>query len=123
MKKNTEFKWEYAQEAALKQIKNKLTQATVLQYYNVKEPVITSVHNSMSGTDAVLLQKNLPDTYASKCLTDAQKRYSKLEKEMFAVCFGLSRFHDCVYGKQDVIVETDHLPLLGVFKKTFKSMS
>lgn len=41
-----------------------------------------------------------------------------MEKEIFAICFGLTRFHDYIYGKQDVTVETDHLPLLGVLKKT-----
>lgn len=36
---------------------------------------------------------------------------------MLVICFGLTRFHDYIYGKTDVTVETDHLPLLGVWKK------
>lgn len=88
-----------------------------MQYYDIKKPVTISVDSSMSGTGAALLQDNLPVAYASKALTETQQRYSQIEKEMFAVCFGLTRFPDYIYGKQDLTVETDHLPLLGVFKK------
>lgn len=117
LKKDSEFRWEPEHETALNKIKDKLTQAPVLQFYDVNLPVVISVDSSTSGSGAVVLQNNLPVAYASKALTETQQRYSQLEKEMLAICFGLTRFHDYVYGKQDVIVETDHLPLLGIFKK------
>lgn len=117
LKKNSVFKWEPEHENCLQKIKEKLTKAPILQYYDVRKPVTISVDSSMSGTGAVILQNGLPIAYASKALTEAQQRYSQLEKEMFAICFGLTRFYDYIYGKQDVTVETDHLPLLGVFKK------
>lgn len=101
----------------LRKIKEKLIRAPILQYYGVRKPVTISVDSSMSGTGGVILQNNLPIAYASKALTEAQQRYSQLKKEMFAICFGLTRFHDYIYGKQDVSVETGHLPLLGGFKK------
>lgn len=63
---------------------------------------------------AVILQNNLPVAYASKTLTKTQTRYSQIEKVMLVICFGLTCFHDYIYGKTDVTVETDHLPLLGV---------
>lgn len=71
----------------------------------------------MTRTGAVLLQNNLPVAYVSKALTQTQQLYPQLEKEMLAICFGLTRFHDCICDKQDVTVETDHLLLTGVFKK------
>lgn len=106
---------------ALDEIKIKLTKTPVLQYFDVKKPVILSVDSSMSGTGAVLLQNNLPVAYVSKALTKTQQKYSQLEEEMFAIYFGLTRFHDYVYGevygKQDVTVETNHLPLIRMFNK------
>lgn len=118
LKKNSEFRWEPEHEAALIKLKEKLTCAPVLQFYDVNKEVVLSVDSSMSGTAAVLLQNNLPVAYASKAFTETQKRYAQIEKELLAICFGLEKFHDFIYGKSDVTVETDHLPLLGVFKKT-----
>lgn len=38
------------------------------------------------------------------------------EKELFAILFGCTRFHQYVYG-HNVIVETDHKPLVSLFGK------
>ena len=46
---------------------------------------------------------------------ETQQRYTQIEKELFAIQFGLQRFHQYVYG-QRVTVETDHKPLLGIVK-------
>lgn len=35
---------------------------------------------------------------------------------MYAICFGLTRYHDYIFGKSEITIETDHLPLIGVFK-------
>lgn len=116
LKKNTEFRWEPEHESALNKLKAKLTSPPVLQFYDVNKEVVISVDSSMAGTAAVLLQNNLPVAYASKAFTETQKRYAQIEKELLAICFGLEKFHDYVYGKSNVTVETDHLPLIGVFK-------
>lgn len=72
LKKNSVFKWEPEHENCLQNIKEKLTKAPMLQYYDVRKPVIISVDSSMSGTGAVILQNDLPIAYASKALTEAQ---------------------------------------------------
>ena len=60
-----------------------------------------------SGKDlgAVLLQDKKPIAYASKSLTDAEKRYANIERELLA-----ERFHSYVYRKE-FTVESDHEPL------------
>ena len=53
--------------------------------------------NSYLG--AVLIQVNKPIEFASKALDPAQMKYATIEKELLAVCFGCSRFHEYIFGK------------------------
>ena len=39
-----------------------------------------------------------------------------IELECLGILFGLKRYHQWVYGRK-VTVETDHLPLVAIFKK------
>lgn len=36
---------------------------------------------------------------------------------MLAIVFSFKKFHSYVYGRSDIIVETDHLPLVRIFSK------
>lgn len=101
---------------SLESLKNKLMTRPVLQFFDIKKDTVISVDSSKSGVGAVLLQNNLPCAYASRALTETQQRYAQIEKEMAAICFGLNKFHEYIYGKK-VIVETDHQPLISIFKK------
>jgi hypothetical protein len=87
-----------------------LSSEPVLQYYDCKLPLILSVDASKDGLGAVLLQNNLSIIYASKSLTDTQKKYAQIEKEALRIAFGCRRFHQYIYGRK-VYVETDHRPL------------
>ena len=53
---------------------------------------------------------------ASRALTDAESRYSNIERECLAVSFGLEKFEYYIYGRK-VIVETYHSPHEQIFKK------
>lgn len=57
-----------------------------------------------------------PIAYASASLTKCQQSYSQIEKELLAVLFGCTKYHQYIYG-QWVTVETDHKPLITLFKK------
>ena len=54
--------------------------------------------------------------YASRSLTDPEKRYSQIELEALAGDFGCKKFHLFLYGIPFKIV-TDHKPLESVFNK------
>ena len=62
------------------------------------------------------MQGGQPIQYASRALTDTEKRYSQIEKEMLSIVFGLSRFHTYTYGRK-VTVYNDHKPLAAVLRK------
>ena len=71
---------------------------------------------SSSGLGACLMQGGQPIQYASRALTDTEKRYSEIEKEMLSIVFGLTRFHTYTYGSK-VTVYNDQKPLAAVLKK------
>ena len=54
-------------------------------------------------------------TFAQYC-TSAEKNYVQIEKELLAIVYGCTKFHQYVYGKK-VNVQTDHKPLEALFKK------
>ena len=69
----------------------------------------------MSGLGAVCLQEGQPVAYASRALTNCQKKYAQIEKELLAIVFGCDKFRDYIYGRT-VTVEADHKPLENIFK-------
>ncbi|XP_014679393.1 PREDICTED: uncharacterized protein K02A2.6-like [Priapulus caudatus] len=72
---------------------------------------------SQSGIGCVLLQDQRPVAYRSKALTTAEYAYAQIEKELLVIVFAFKKFHTYVYGRTDVTVETDHLPLIRIFQK------
>ena len=121
-----EFNWTMEAEREWNKVTNYLTTAPILKFYDPLRETKVSTDASKTGLGAVLLQKYddewLPVMYASRALTPTEVRYAQIEKETLGMLFGLTRFHDYVYG-QRVIAETDHKPLLGIATKDFDSMS
>ena len=78
--------------------------------------MVVSVDASPVGIGAVLLQDGQPVAFSSTSLTETQKRYCQIEKELLAAQFGLLRFSQYVYG-QKVIVESDHKRLVGLLDR------
>ena len=84
-----------------------MPQAPVLQYYDVNKPVTIQCDASGKGLGAVLMQDNKPVCYASRTLTDIERRFAPIETEMLAVIFVCCKFHQYIYSRS-VVVETDH---------------
>lgn len=98
-------------------VKNSLTRAPVLRFYNVNKPVTVQCDASQTGLGAVLLQENQPVCYASRALTDAETRYAQIENELLAIVWACDKFDQYVYSRDIITVETDHEPLKAIFKK------
>ena len=75
---------------------------------------------SKSGLGAALLQGDKPVAFASRALTDAERRYAQIEKELLAAVFAFEKFNQYTYGRC-VEVETDHKPLVSIVKKSLTS--
>ena len=89
----------------------------MLAFFDVKQPVTIQADASQSGLGACLMQRGKPVAYASRAMTGAEQNYAQIEKEMLAICFVTSKFHQYVYGKSAVSVQTDHKPLETILKK------
>ena len=77
-------------------MKKLLSEAPVLAFFDVKKPVTVSCDASQHGLGAVLLQDCQPVAYASRALTDTERRYAQIEKELLAGVFGLERCNQYV---------------------------
>lgn len=80
------------------------------------KPVTISGDASSKGLGVVLLQDGHPVAYGSRALTETQKRYAQIEREMLAIVYGCEKFHHYIYGRK-VTVETDHKPLVAIYNK------
>lgn len=112
----TEWHWEEPQQQSFEKLKQLITVAPTLKYYDVNKAVTLSVDASSEGIGAVLLQDERPVAYGSRALTECQRRYAQIEKELLAIVYGCEKFHQYVYGRE-VQVESDHKPLESIFKK------
>lgn len=83
----------------------------------MEELITISCDASQSGLGCVLIQNDRPVAYGLKALTDAEYAYAQIEKELLAICYALKKFHTFVYGRHDITVETDHLPLIRILQK------
>ena len=108
--------WDKTHRLALENLKATIASAPVLSLLDPAKPVVVSVDASSVGVGAALLQEGQPVAYSSSTLTETQKRYFQVEKELLVIMFGLTKFRQYVYG-QTVIVETDHKPLIGLLQK------
>ena len=72
---------------------------------------------SKHGLGATIFQNDDPVAYASKALTTTEQAYARIEKELLAIVFATKKFHHLLYGREDITIETDHLPLLSIKKK------
>ena len=116
LKNDTAFIWEENEQKAFDEIKTLILNAPLLRYFNMAEQVEVQVDASSSGLGACLMQGGQPIQYASRALTDTEKCYSQIEREMLSIVFGLTRFHTYTYGRK-VTVYNDHKPLAAVLKK------
>ena len=116
LKQENEWCWYEQHQKSYDEIKKACVEPPVLCYYDVSKNVTLSVDASMSGLGVVCLQEGQPVAYASRALTNCQKKYAQIEKELLAIVFGCDKFRDYIYGRT-VTVETDHKPLENIFKK------
>lgn len=122
LKKENEWIWSEPQELAFGKIKKMLIGTEVLAHYNRDARCIVAADASQYGIGAVLLQedscgKRRPISYASRSLSDTEKRYAVIEKEALASTWACEKFKDFVLGAK-FRLETDHRPLIPLLSST-----
>ena len=109
--------WGPSQEESFRQVKLELTKPTVLSLYNPSAPSKVSADASSYGLGTVLLQETdttwRPVAYASRSLSNTEKRYTQIEKEALVVTWACSKFSNYILGRP-FLIETDHKPLVPI---------
>ena len=115
-KKSSVWNWTSECDEAVAKIKHLIAEDCKLAYFDVNKDLHLQVDSSKDGVGCFLHQDGRPVEYASKTLTETQKRWAQIEKELLSVIIGLERFDQYTYGRK-VFVENDHKPLEHIIKK------
>ena len=121
LRKQSRWSWTAQHESAFQQAKNALQQDSLLVHFDPSKPIVLACDASQYGLGAVLSHtmddgQERPIAYMSRTLNSAEKRYSQLEKEGLAIIFGVTKFHNYIYGRPFQI-ESDHQPLSYLFSE------
>ena len=113
-KKNV-WTWGPSQDKAFTTLKDKLSKLTTLTLYNPAANIKLSADASSYGIGAVLLQQTdkewKPVAYASRTMSETEKRYAQIEKEALSLTWAAEKFSMYLLGRS-FCMETDHKPLV-----------
>lgn len=110
--------WGPAQDEAFQKVKGE----RLFLHYDINARMKIRADASSYGLGAVLLQCNLnkqwkPVAYASRSMTETERRYSQIEKEGLALVWSCEKFSNYIIGKH-IKIETDHKPLVPLLGKS-----
>ena len=114
---NAVWSWSSQHDKAFKTAKSLIANATTLKFLDVNKPCVLQVDASDTGLGGALLQDGQPVAFRSSTLSAAEVNYAPIEKECLAIKVACTKFYQYLYGKQDVVVHSDHQPLETIFKK------
>ena len=114
---NAVWSWSSQHDKAFKTAKSLIANATTLKFFDVNKPCVLQVDASDTGLGGALLQDGQPVAFTSSTLSATEVNYAPIEKECLAIKVACTKFYQYLYGKQDVIVHSDHQPLETIFKK------
>ena len=81
MKKETPFMWQAEHQKVFESLKQVITYAPVLAYYDPEKDNLIQWDANLQGTGCVLMQEGRPVHYESRSLTETESRYRNIERE------------------------------------------
>ena len=118
-RKGVEFQWSDECEMSFSELKNRLSSAPILVYPDFTRDFVLETDASARGLGAILSQsyENFlhPVAYASRALSQNEKRYGITDLETLAIVWACTHFHAYLYG-HCVTIHTDHLAAKSVLE-------
>jgi hypothetical protein len=125
VKNSKTLDWNDTLEQAFQLTKKAVMSSPFLQFPDHSRPFHIATDASNTGVGGVLFQPKKEGEYitpynmvaiCSKKLQDCQTRWSAYKKEYFGILYCLRQFRPYVWGRNDLVVYTDHKPLTFVCK-------
>ena len=107
-KEQNQFIWSKVHQDAFNKLTQLISEPPLLRYYDLEEKVTIETDASDYGLGAVLLQAGRPVAFASRTMTETERRYSQIEKEYLALV-------------EKITAVTDHKPLETILAKSINS--
>jgi len=117
LKKDKIWVWNESHSAVLKEVKQLICNASTLTNCDPNIKIEIQCDASQDAIGCCLLQNKKPVCFLSRSLTDTEKGYAQIEKELLAVTFSCQKLHNYIYGNNNIIIYTDHQPLVSIIKK------
>ena len=120
LKKDTKWEWTKEINDDFEQLKKEITETPCLAHFDPKKENFITTDACNTGLGATLWQKEdenfRPIAFASRFLTDCERKYAINELELLGVLWGLEYFRYYVYGKK-INFLTDHQALQPFLKR------
>ena len=122
LRKAVPWRWTACERRAFEASKELLVSSQVLVHFDSKLELVLACDASAYGV-GVVLSHHMPDgtekpiAFASRTLSDTERRYSQVEKEALAIVFGVKHFHSYLYGRH-FYLQTDHKPLTTLLSES-----
>ncbi|XP_049271184.1 uncharacterized protein K02A2.6-like [Rhipicephalus sanguineus] len=117
LRKDVHFEWDLAAEQSFTKVKELLASRRVLRMFDPALPVIVATDASAYGLGAVLQQVDGPSirtvAFASRTLTETERKYSTGEREALACLWACEKWHIYLWGRSFTLV-TDHQALVSL---------
>lgn len=117
LKKNVVWNWTQSHSKVLEDLKTIICSSQVLAPFDPDIPVEIQCDASKDAIGFCMLQNGKPVHFGSRSMNNTEQDYAQIEKEQLAICFAVKKLHTYIYGLQDVVVFTDHLPLVSIAVK------
>jgi len=126
LKDSVPFNWSKACQRAFDAVKKEIGSDKVLAHFDPTLPLILATDASPYAVGAVLSHiypdgLERPIQFASQTLTEVQQKYAQIDKEAYAIIFGIKKFYYYLYGRLFTLL-VDNQPLVQILSPE-KSLS